>query len=74
MAESDEPLDRLRAALENRLNRAVAVVANPTRHAGRDGVPPHGVSEEHALHEPVHDHAAADHAHMIAGRFSSRRR
>jgi hypothetical protein len=57
----DEPFDRLLAALEDGLDRPVAVVADPAIHSRRDGVAPDGVAEEHALDESMHDHSPTNH-------------
>ena len=66
MDEGNEAFDRIRFALEHRLDRPVAVVAHPTGDAVRDRAPADRVSEEHSLNVPVDDDARADHTAMVA--------
>src|SRR5262245_55545027 len=59
--ELDDAVDEGVLALEDRLHRAVAAVADPAGHASVLRVLACGVAEEHALDLAVHDHAPPDH-------------
>ena len=61
MAEGNETFDRVGLAFEDCLDGSVGTVRDPAAHAALHRVLPHGVAEEHSLHEPVHDDAAANH-------------
>ena len=59
-AELDQRVDRVRLALEHRLDGAVAAVAGPPGHAAPSRLAPHRIAEEHALHAPVRAYAPPD--------------
>src|SRR6266571_3667129 len=61
-AELDQALDAFRLTLEHGLHRSVPPVCDPAAEPVLLRQPAHGVAEEHALHVPVDDEAAADHA------------
>ena len=60
--EAHKPLNRLRLAFEDRLDRSVPAIRHPTR----DGVllrqPARRIAEEHSLNLPVHHDASPNHA------------
>src|SRR5581483_8366440 len=63
--EADHALHGLRLALEDRLHRAVGVVANPPGHAPRRRHAPRRVAEEHALDPPADDDPPPDHRRRL---------
>ena len=60
-AERDDPLDGVRVALDDGLDGPVVRVPHEAVDSVLLGEPAHRVSEEDALHAPVHDHASAHH-------------
>jgi FMN reductase [NAD(P)H] len=61
VAERDEPLDRIGRSFEHRLDRSVGTIRDPAVDAVPHREATDGVAEEHSLHEPMHDDAAANH-------------
>src|SRR5205085_1997118 len=64
-AEAYEGLDRLRLALEDRLHRPVGPISHPAGDPARLGRPRDGEPEADALHPPVDDDSAPDHARRL---------
>ena len=60
--EVDEPLDRLRFALEHGLHRSVGAVRDPAAHITLLREPAQRVAEEHALHSSADNDTTTDHA------------
>src|SRR3954447_18321587 len=60
VSEAHHTLDRVRLALEDRLDRALGGVAYPAAHSFGGGLAASGVAKEDPLHLAVHDHAPSD--------------
>src|SRR3954447_8333360 len=60
VSEAHHALDRVRLALEDRLDRALGGVAYPPAHSLGGGLAASCVAKEDPLHLAVHDHAPSD--------------